>query len=376
LLQHLFTEKSGIFINFKQYGYGELKSLCLSQERILKEEIDIVMFDISWLNQLEEVNLLHDLDDVISQEYLSSYVEGIDQHYRGNSGKLLGLPLLTGTQLLFYQKDLFQDSSLKIMYQRMFGEELKVPNNWTDYNKIAKFFTKQFNEKSPVKYGTAMIKSGNLYNTIEYLNRLWAFGGDIQNGSQTTLTNEVARYALQNYHEIAQFTPDYCESWEDMATYFKKGEIAMVILYDSFAYGLNSAMESHVSGNIGSNIIPGKSPVLGGWGLGITKQSVNFEAAIEFEKWACSQEIDKPFSVLTGVSSHRDFYLNSELSSMYPWKDKLLPSFKLSRVRPILKNNKLKLNSITFYEQLGSQLNQFLNDEISGKELLKKWKEY
>lgn len=46
---------------------------------------------------------------------------------------------MTGTQLLFYQRDLFVDEAIQIQFQRMYGYKLEVPKTQDEYLNVARF---------------------------------------------------------------------------------------------------------------------------------------------------------------------------------------------------------------------------------------------
>lgn len=368
-LSRVYEIENGIKIDYKIMKYKELWKLVSNPKELKKSKIDVFMYDVIWKETLAEINSLEEISNIRKNnlEYFSDFVDNIVDEYGVYKEKLYGLPFLSGTQLLFYQKDLFEDKAIKLEFYRRYGYELNIPSNWDEFNRIAEFFTKKYNDKSPVKYGTALINQGNIYNSIEFLNRLWSYEGRIIEDNKIALNLDVVKIALQDYKKSFNYirSEGVTESWKDIADIFKSGEVAMTVLYDSYAFGINDSMESKVAGNIGSAMIPGKSPVLGGWGLGLNSSSKTKKIALDFIMWACGRRISNPFSVLSGISIRKPFYLNKDLDGLYPWKSNVLESYAKSRIRGLLNDSKsLDINIKLYDEILGKYLGKMIRDEI------------
>src|SRR5699024_1762313 len=110
---------------------------------------------------------------------------------------------------------------------------------------------------------------------INFLNRLWAYGGSVYKDGEVAINSKDALLALRNYKKSFKYTKqsNQITTWDDTVSEFKTGDVAMTILYDSHAVELNDYTKSNVAGNIDFNIIPGEAPVLGGWSLAVNKYS-------------------------------------------------------------------------------------------------------
>lgn len=54
-------------------------------------------------------------------------------------GKAYALPITPSTQLLFYRKDLFENTVIKRLYSEKYKAELKIPKTFEEYNKLRSF---------------------------------------------------------------------------------------------------------------------------------------------------------------------------------------------------------------------------------------------
>jgi DNA-binding LacI/PurR family transcriptional regulator/ABC-type glycerol-3-phosphate transport system substrate-binding protein len=374
-LTEVYEKRAGININFYFFEYFDLWELIHNPTELLKMDIDIVMFDILWKDNLVENGLLKDITFLQKEdpEYFEDYIDNITDNICAFEDKLYGLPFMTGTQLLMYQKDLFEDNLFKIQFRRLNGYELEVPKTWDEFNLVAEFFTKSYHEKSPVSYGSVLINEGNLYNSIDFLNRLWTYEGSNILNKDDSLKN-TRRLALENYKKTFRYSNqgDNFSDLEDVANAFKKGDVAMVILYDSFAFGINDAMVSKVAGNVGSAMIPGGNPVLGGWGLGLMNPGKSIDnTVLSYLKWSCGPQIAEPFSTLAGTSSRKSFYVNKESTGLYPWKDQILNSYSRSRKRQgVIVNGRFMNNIKLYHELIGNELGQFISGKITADDVI------
>lgn len=377
-LSKIYEEENGVQINFRRYTYQELWELVSNKEKLKEKKIDLFMFDLIWKDALAKKENMINLTKLKEDpEYFDGFIEDIVENYGEVDGKLYGLPLITGTQLLFYQRDLFEDKAMKLRFQREYEYDLQLPTDWKEFNDICRFFTREYSDFSPVKYGTAIINTGNLYNGIELLNRLWSFGGNIMEEGKDSWNESALMIAMESYRETSIYTDKNKEinNWEDIAAYFRAGDTAMVVLYDSYASGINDLRRSNVAGNIGSSVIPGGSPVLGGWSIALSATTENESLSEDFLKWACSSRVAQPFSVLSGVSSRKDFYMNKDLEGLYPWKEDVLTSYAISRPRKSIYQGGDIPSTYQFYEDvLGKTLGQCLRGDLTIEESIEKIK--
>lgn len=377
MLSELYTQQTGNEIEFEMLGYNELedKLYLLSEKQY--NDIDGFMMDITWIEGLVTSSIVQPLNDLLvnTDEYFDGFLDGMINEYGVLSKGLYGIPFMPGTQLLFYQKDLFEDQVLKRLFRRIYKEELVPPTTWAEFNLIAEFFTRKFNDKSPVKYGIASVQGESVFTSICFLNRLWAYGSDVfTKDGKVSINSSNSLAALKNFIKSYQFTSNdrINSTWDDVVEEFKIGDSAMVVLYDSHAVEINDYTKSKVAGNIGYSLIPGKTPVLGGWSLGVNINSKNKKETLEFLLWSCSNNSSIPNSLLGGTTFRENYYTSKDLENLYPWKTLLIDSYKISRKRIVPKvfiDNK-KENDIYSYI-ISQEINRAILGVCSEAETLK-----
>lgn len=62
-------------------------------------------------------------------------------------------------------------------------------------------------------------------------------------------------------------------------------------------------------GSIGYHLIPGRTPLLGGWSLGINQHSSNKEEAFQFLKWTCEEQTANYTTLLGGLTVLTNTYV-------------------------------------------------------------------
>ena len=172
-----------------------------------------------------------------------------------------------------YQKDLFENRTLQMRFRRKYNAELMPPETWSQFHTVAEFFTQEYTPDSPVRFGTSIPMSCNVYVAIEYLARLWSYGGQVFNSlGEVCINSTNARQALESLLKSYQYSSRRnLDSWNEVAAEFALGNSAMVILYSSDVGDINNYTKSRIAGNIGFAPVPGGTPVLGGWSLGLNR---------------------------------------------------------------------------------------------------------
>lgn len=372
-----FEDRYGVWIELIKLKYHELWKLASSPQKLEELEIDVIMYDIVWKSELIKAGSLDKITFLLEEmpEYFRGLIDDSLEKYGMHSHELYGIPFMPGTQLLFYQKDLFEDSMQNIQYQRRYGVPLKIPETWSEFNQIAEFFTRDINPNSLVKYGTAMTNAGNMYSSVEFLDRLWAYHTDIILEHKVHFHGPLIRIALEEYRKSYRYAKQdmLVEGWEEVAATFKSGEAAMVVLYDSYASGINDAIESKVAGNVGCALVPGQKSVLGGWSLGRAAAGQKKELAEKFMLWACSEEVSNPLSILSGTSNRKGYYQDKESYSVYPWKDVVLKGYRQSGMRGVAESEKSRDYNFRFYDEiLGKELGVMLRNNDSVDEVMER----
>ena len=174
-------------------------------------------------------------------------------------------------QLLYYRKDLFESTVLRRLYQEKYKCDLQPPANFTEFNRIAEFFTKKKNPNSPVDYGTSLTLGSFGVAGSEFMARYLETHKNLYDeDGKVRLNSPEGNLAMQQLIELKEMAPTHSNTWwTDTAEDFASGRLAMAILYSNYASDLIRE-GSNISELIGCTLVPGQNPILGGASLGIS----------------------------------------------------------------------------------------------------------
>lgn len=325
-LANLYTEKTGIRIKVSVFSYDELYSVLSNFSRY--SIYDVIRLDVAWLSWFAG-RILEPLTNIRpdAADSLKLYDPQLLQRYSFVNRTLYALPSTPSVQLLFYRKDLFESTVLKRMYQESFKEELRVPEDFRQFNQIAKFFTRAYNPSSPVQYGATLTTGGSGVACSEFLARFFCYHSSLlDEEGHPRITLPEGKVALQQLMELQQYAAPVSHWWKNTARIFAQGDTAMTILYSNYASDLFSH-PSLVTDRVGCALLPGRSPVTGGGVLGVSRYSQNKEAALSFIRWMCSEPVSSAVTLLGGASACRQTYENYELIDAFPWLSLVEKSF-------------------------------------------------
>ena len=293
--------------------------------RIMEEPTsDVIMYDMPWLQSLIQNGILADLTEPTkkSNRYQELFLPRTAELFGQWNEQVYGFPFMYALQILYYRKDLFENSENRSRYRRRYRSELAPPTTWKEFNTITQFFTQHCDS---VEWGTSFPAAYPECLAPEIYLRLLSFEHNslVRNSSTNLFLNN--QNVLKAYVAILRLLkyvkPDYRQANdESVVEDFFNGKTAMVITYPPFfnkvALQTNQVIKEEA---IGYSAIPGGIPILGGWWLGVNSKSKRIDEAFKFIKWACMDNISAYFSVLGGFSAVQKIYQNDELAKLYPW---------------------------------------------------------
>lgn len=103
----------------------------LSKLRDQKSDVDLVLFDIPWLEHLSRTGLIIPIDNYFDESAsdFSHIIPELLTKYGSVDNKLYAMPIVASTQLMFYRKDLFDDEVLQRQFEKTYQIPLEVPRN-------------------------------------------------------------------------------------------------------------------------------------------------------------------------------------------------------------------------------------------------------
>jgi ABC-type glycerol-3-phosphate transport system substrate-binding protein len=272
-----FKEMTGANVTVVDYPWSGLHEKMFAELIAGTGNFDVICVAGQWLGEIapytEDISKYIESDDVISDFQKSSY----DSFNFG--GVQLAFPYQTDVYSVFYRTDIFEKN----------GIEPNPDWTWDEYIATAKKLS------MGGMYGTSLagVKHQQM---VYYMNRYWGLGGKTTSPDWTvTMDNPTAINALELLKDTYKFTSPKAAGGDisEMNNVFLSGsEVAMLEGWPSLIFGLlDDPNASNVIGKWSVLPTPGSGAVMASlWGIGISKDSNNKEAAYEWVKFYTSRE--------------------------------------------------------------------------------------
>lgn len=337
LLSENFTQITDIPVEIDFASQNTILKQILSDMEKPKSHYDIYMYDVPWLEYMVQNGLVSDITDFIESGNFNRnayFPQNLDNCCYEN--RYFGIPIIGGSQIMFYRKDLFEDRQVRKSFKDRFHISLRPPGTWTEFNGIASFFTRKYNPDSPTLYGTSIAGDVDEAFAPEILIRLWSYGGKLWDKYNRVCMNtpeniQAIENFLQtiNYVEYSPFDTSIDRTVKD----FCSGKTAMLITYTEYANMISKTIHDSVIGRAGYEALPGHTPASVGWNLGLNPYTSKTSEAFLYFQWLSKKDISVYLTILDGQSPTQAPYQSHELIKLYPWLDLTEKSFQYCRKR-------------------------------------------
>lgn len=213
-----------------------------------------------------------------------------DPEVPANKGEMkIGYPFAANTMLLVYNKQMFEDAGNKARYKARYQEELSPPLTWTQFRRIAEFFT----DRKKKTYGVCLQGSADGFLYYEFCHILFGMGGKVFNkkyGWQDSSTlpleidSEEGIQVADFYKSLKPFNAGNFTSVDaaQQVLELKKGNVAMGIVWSDYLYGLCYGNKDTVDSRFGYAPSPGDVSPLAGGCFYVNRKSENPKVAMEY----------------------------------------------------------------------------------------------
>ena len=369
-ITRLYRAETGIDVNIAIYsfeGYQEVLS-----DAKTASSFDIIRTDVNRLSWYANSVLfpLTDIDPSIAN-ILDSFLPGLDPRFTRVNNVLYALPSTPSAELLFYRRNLFENSGLIRQYAEETGHQLRPPQTFDEYNHLARFFSRKFNHYSPVMYGTNMTLGSSSLAAKEYLTRFFSRTDSLfDKDGKIRLDQPLGIAAMQDMLAIKECVPQrFSSSRQKSAAMFAEGNIAMSILFSNYV-GNALSPDSFISDDIGYVMVPGGNPLIGGGVIGICRYSQQKEAALALIRWLSNDIVSGAMTQLGSVSPCRKVYDYCSIIDHYPWLSLAKDCFPVSHTRQTPDNYLKPFNELKFLNLLGASVSMAYNNVLTPEEAL------
>src|SRR3990172_8607608 len=293
-------------------------------------DFDLFAVDVIWVQEFARAGWLEDLTPHFSSSELDNYLPA-PRKACTFQGRLFAAPWYLDAGMLYYRRDLLEKYGLK------------PPQSFKDL--VASVKTVLAGEKNPQLRG--FIWQGKQYeglvcNVLEYL---WGNGCEVLKDSRPCIDSPNCIEALTFMRNLIvqdSVSPPMVTTADEEITrhLFGTGK-ALVMRNWSYAWNLFQAEESPVRGKIGITAMPhleggSSAATLGGWNIGVNKNSRKKEAAILLTKYLMRYESQKYLALKSGFRpTRRDVYEDAELKREQPVIGDVLNVLLQAHPRPV-----------------------------------------
>lgn len=271
-----FEKVTGIKVNFPMATFEELFAKLMQDLGQGTKIYDGANFEQDIIFSFYKKGWLANLDKLMEEHPELIYPDldlpdfNVSINYATFDGNLYGIPIECSIKTYVYRKDLFEDPEIKKAFKAEYGRDLAVPEDWHQYEQIAKFFTDWGKKKGIELYGhTAEAKAhiALAYELIlEYFPPwgIWTWGinmdtmrASVEKGG--TLNSPRAKEALQWYIDMLKYAPPGVRTytWDEAFASMASGKVAQGLLYcEWFADMQMNPEKSVVVGKLDTDLTP------------------------------------------------------------------------------------------------------------------------
>ena len=317
--------KTGIKVVFEQVPYSNMYEKLVPQLSGPEKSgsYDVVAVDYYWPGEFARSGWMLPLDDRIKND--NTDLSGIVPAFFDVNGKGDGvtyyIPYFPYPMGIVYRKDL----------------DVQIPKT------MEEFVTYTKSLKKGDLYGAAMQGAPTDPIAMEWLNFLYANGGDLYSADLKTPTvnNEIGLKALNQYMDMidnAAQTGAAGANLDDASNTFAQGRAATMVTYITiFAGFFQDPESSQIVDKWDVAPMPGTGVGnVGVWSFGIPKSSKNPDAAWEFIKWVSERGISKERALKGGSPAYTDFYSDPEILAKFPYLTKAIDILKAGKGLPLI----------------------------------------
>lgn len=334
-----FERKTGVSVEYTCLDQADMLGAILRHAELRSDEYDVYMMCVHWTPLISSKRALQRLDVLLpTEQILQSYIDRFRNEIIPPKENLTAIPITMACQMLIYRSELFESPMLKKCFYATYGLPLQIPRTWTEFNLVSRFFTREFNPESPMRYGTCLLGSQPDGLIAEFLPRQWAYNGRMFDGKKIVIDSTANVNALENLCESYSFSYPECLDFldDEQVNAFLNNDIAMSIIYNIHW------KEQLGFGNEGIRYAnpPGKASLMGGWTLGINVYSKNKEAAAKFLEWTISDDMAVQRSLLGQLVPKKIVQYDDEIRTVYPWLRKINDQLEQSQAKEVVVNGR------------------------------------
>lgn len=280
-----FEEETGLTVKLTQLGEDQLSDQYNVKLNSGTDDLDVLMYRPLQEGKLFAQNgWLMDLTDKVSEsdDYDWSDYQAGPVEASTFDGKVVGVPLTTERECLYYRKDILEELGAAA-----------PPDTLDELFDLAQ-------KAKTADMAGFVARTGRSAAVTQFSSYLYSYGGDFHNaeGTQATVDTAEAKAAYDMYSKLireagpANVSTDM--SWPEAMAIFTQGNAAFYTEADVLYTNATDASKSAIADQVGFAPFPagpaGRKPFnIPSWGLAINEKSKNKDNAWKFIEWATSK---------------------------------------------------------------------------------------
>jgi multiple sugar transport system substrate-binding protein len=325
---------TGVDINIIDIDFPQLYQNQVLESVANTGAYDILTYDVGWKAEFSENGYLLPIDDFVAadaraQAILDDIHPALLETTSRWRGQTFGLPYYTFTMGYFYRCDLFEDPGEQAAFLARYGYPLSFPRTYYQMADIAEFFRRQAGESLAGVtlerdfYGIGLM-AGRFPHVQDEINTIaWTWGARVINddGTPGTLSYTFLSAVALYVNDLLPYAPPGATSsaFDEVVAQMRQGLIAQTgpLYLDQYPNVFRTQTE--VPGaRICTAPTPGAHTWVGAFGLGVSPDSANPEAAFDFISWLAGPEAQRRFAIGGGSSALQSILSDSALIAENP----------------------------------------------------------
>lgn len=353
--------ESGVTVKFRQApsDTGAYFDQLRTEFQAQSEDIDVILGDVIWPAQFAANGWITDLSERFPESERENFLSGPIESMNYEGG-MYGVPWFTDAGMLYYRKDLLEQSGFS-----------EPPQTWQELKDMAQKVMQDSGTENGFVFQGANYEGG----VVDGLEFVWTHGGDVLGDSASNIVidseSSVAALAMERSMIEDGISPQAVANFkeDESAGAFLQGN-AVFLRNWPYVYGLLTDPEqSKIKlDQVGVAPLPsgegGQSySGLGGWNFYISEFSQKQDAAYEFVKFMTAEKQQK-FRALEGgyLPTLQSLYEDQEILDEVPVVElggQALQNTRPRPVSPVYSDMSLKM---------GEQFNASLKGDVTPEE--------
>ncbi|MBS1883506.1 MAG: extracellular solute-binding protein [Actinobacteria bacterium] len=317
-----FEKQTGVKVSIERIVYEAMHDKLVPQLSAGKGQsaYDLIQVDVPWTKEFADAGWMVDLSSNLSASKEVALKEFVPTVVASNGyvdGKPYMVPFYHYAYGLSFRKDVLADAKIADAFEKKYHDSFALPTTLTDFQRYSQFISDL--EGRSTLAGTVMLaKRGE--NGLEWMNYLYANGGDFIRGGKSLVTEPQAVESLEIYKELlnnASQPGANNAAFDEGMTTMEAGKGATWMIYLWMTTALN-ASKSPIAGKMELARIPGTAGVMAAWGWAIPTASSKQEAAWELMQYLASEPVSLERALMGSEPARTAVYENPKVLAKYP----------------------------------------------------------